>query len=95
MSTEMDLEGFRRQARAWLRNNMELKTGLPTPSDAEDRQLQAKIADAGYAGLPYPVEYGGRGPDPASSGGVSRGGGALPAASGSWRLPGHDRADPS
>jgi alkylation response protein AidB-like acyl-CoA dehydrogenase len=61
MSTEIDLEEFRRQARAWLRRNMELKTGLPTPSDAEDRQLQAKIADAGYAGLPYPVEYGGRG----------------------------------
>ena len=30
-------------------------------SDVEDRRLQGRIADAGYAGLPYPVEYGGRG----------------------------------
>ena len=62
--TDPDLERFRRDASHWLSVNMELKDGLPTPTDAEDRQLQAKLADAGYAGLPYPVEYGGRGLSP-------------------------------
>ena len=57
----MDLDQFRRQVREWLSANLELKAGLPKPTDAEDRVLQAKIADGGYAGLPYPVEYGGRG----------------------------------
>ena len=61
MTTELDVEKFGREAGAWLSAHMELKAGLPAPTDAEDRQLQAKLADAGYAGLPYPVEYGGRG----------------------------------
>ena len=58
---QLDLERFRLDARAWLSGNMELKDGRPAPSDVEDRRLQGRIADAGYAGLPYPVEYGGRG----------------------------------
>ena len=53
----MNLDQFRRQVREWLSANLELKAGLPKPTDAEDRVLQAKIADGGYAGLPYPVEY--------------------------------------
>ena len=60
----MNLDQFRRQVREWLSSNLELKAGLPKPTDAEDRVLQAKIADGGYAGLPYPVEYGGRGLTP-------------------------------
>ena len=64
MSTDIDLDQFRHQAREWLSANMELKEGLPKPTDAEDRVLQAKIADGGYAGLPYPVGYGGRGLTP-------------------------------
>ncbi len=64
MTTDIDLDRFRHDARRWLSDNLELKAGLPTPTDAEDRQLQARIADAGYAGLPYPVAYGGRGLTP-------------------------------
>ena len=48
----MNLDQFRRQVREWLSSNLELKAGLPKPTDAEDRVLQAKIADGGYAGLP-------------------------------------------
>ena len=41
----MNLDQFRRQVREWLSANLELKAGLPKPTDAEDRLLQAKIAD--------------------------------------------------
>lgn len=58
---DADLESFRLEARAWLASNLELKKDAPSPTDAEDRQIQALIASGGYAGLPYPVEYGGRG----------------------------------
>jgi len=57
----MDLEQYRSEARAWLAAAMRPKAGLPLPTDAEDRALQAKLADGGYAGIAFPVEYGGRG----------------------------------
>lgn len=55
------LEDFRAEARRWLATNMRRKAGLPTPTDAEDRVLQAKLAEGGYAGIAFPTEYGGRG----------------------------------
>lgn len=57
----MEFDQFREEVRTWLAANMQLKAGLPKPSDSEDRRLQRTIADGGYAGLAYPVEYGGRG----------------------------------
>lgn len=57
----MNLDDFRMEARAWLAANMEFKAGLPSPTDREDRRLQAKLAEGGYAGIPFPSEYGGQG----------------------------------
>jgi alkylation response protein AidB-like acyl-CoA dehydrogenase len=43
---------FREGVRAWLRENLPAESG---------REWSRKIYDAGYAGLTWPVEYGGRG----------------------------------
>ncbi|MDH4364359.1 MAG: acyl-CoA dehydrogenase family protein, partial [Acidimicrobiia bacterium] len=73
MSSDVtDIETFRREARAWIKANLEprpkaLVGGRPdreasTPEDiAAARVLQRKLFDAGWAGLSYPAEYGGRG----------------------------------
>ena len=52
-----DLADFVAEAEAWL------ESGLPSVSDppVDHRELQARIYDAGYGGLPYPKEYGGGG----------------------------------
>jgi alkylation response protein AidB-like acyl-CoA dehydrogenase len=53
-----DLDSFRTRAQIWIARN------LPTrddPGDLDDRSLQNMIFDAGYAGLAYPIEYGGAG----------------------------------
>ena len=69
-ATTVDVDEFRAQAREWIRANL-----APRPSDAERearrdrtaediaaaRALQRKLYDAGYAGITYPAEYGGRG----------------------------------
>lgn len=64
------LEAFRQQARAWLSDNL---PRLPPdaepwnamrvdPGDADRaRELQKTLFDAGFAGLCFPREYGGRG----------------------------------
>jgi alkylation response protein AidB-like acyl-CoA dehydrogenase len=47
-----DEAAFREGVRAWLRENLPAEPG---------REWSRKIYDAGYAGLTWPVEYGGRG----------------------------------
>jgi alkylation response protein AidB-like acyl-CoA dehydrogenase len=47
-----DEAAFREGVRAWLRDNLPAEPG---------REWSRKIYDAGYAGLTWPVEYGGRG----------------------------------
>ncbi len=60
------VEAFRLRAREWLAQNMEKATGnrggRPYESRwAEERILQKKLFDAGFAGLCFPKEYGGQG----------------------------------
>ena len=63
---------FRAGCRAWLKENLpwDYGTGLPPLFDdlAEEvefgRHWQRSLAGAGYVGVTWPVEYGGRGADP-------------------------------
>ena len=63
---------FRAGCRAWLKDNLpwDYGTGLPPLFDdlAEEvefgRRWQRSLAAAGYVGVTWPVEYGGRGADP-------------------------------
>src|SRR5262245_60067077 len=54
------LEAFGERARAWIEES------LPEAGDSSltDRELQAKIFDAGFAGIAFPKEYGGAGLTP-------------------------------
>ena len=63
-------EEFRARARAWIAENLQRKHGdaadeqgeAPTPERlAADKALQAKIFDAGFAGITWPRAYGGQG----------------------------------
>jgi alkylation response protein AidB-like acyl-CoA dehydrogenase len=59
-------EAFRAQARAWLDDAVPDYGPPPPPGDwdarrAYDTGWQRRLHDAGYAGLNWPVEYGGRG----------------------------------
>ena len=65
---------FRDAARAWLAQNATLKSDAPRARRGADmnrmergRAWQAKKADAGYAAITWPVEYGGRGGTPIQS----------------------------
>ncbi|MCP3993090.1 MAG: acyl-CoA dehydrogenase [Actinomycetia bacterium] len=71
-NTQIDVETFRAEARAWIQENLErrpnsLRSGriereATTPEQiAESRSLQRKLFDGGFAGISYPAEYGGRG----------------------------------
>ena len=63
---------FRAECRAWLQDNLpwDYGTGLPPMFDdlAEEvefgRRWQRSLAGAGYVGVTWPTEYGGRGADP-------------------------------
>jgi alkylation response protein AidB-like acyl-CoA dehydrogenase len=68
----IDIDQFRREAREWIQANLEprrhgVKAGRITgdPKTVEEfeqeRVLQRRLFDGGYAGISYPVEYGGRG----------------------------------
>jgi alkylation response protein AidB-like acyl-CoA dehydrogenase len=66
-----DVESFRVRARLWLKENMPL---APGPRYAEEqldsdgvraRELQRLLFGGGFAGICYPVEYGGKGLSPA------------------------------
>jgi alkylation response protein AidB-like acyl-CoA dehydrogenase len=68
--TLIDIEQFRRDARAWIESHLEPRTQAKTgrASDAkteeeiaEGRVLQRKLFDAGFAGISFPTECGGRG----------------------------------
>src|SRR3954454_16185644 len=66
--TIVDIDQFREQARDWIRNNLEPRPpgagrddGTTDEDIARSRLLQRRLFDAGYAGLSFPVEYGGRG----------------------------------
>jgi len=63
-------EAFGRRARAWIVKNLppaDMAGGLEVDDDAEmrmitqARELQKLIFDAGFAGIRYPVEFGGQG----------------------------------
>jgi alkylation response protein AidB-like acyl-CoA dehydrogenase len=70
--TLMDIDQFRQEARAWITANLEprppreegrraLRGGLTPDEVAENRVLQRRLFDAGYAGISFPAAYGGRG----------------------------------
>jgi alkylation response protein AidB-like acyl-CoA dehydrogenase len=74
METELELDQFREQARAWLAENLERRkdaAGAPIPRKPasyytkevidESRKIQKKLFLGGYAGLTWPKQYGGRG----------------------------------
>ena len=66
-----DLDAFRREARAWIESNLAKRTSRSAASSAAEarsaeeiersRALQRVLFDAGWAGVSYPEEYGGRG----------------------------------
>ncbi|WP_280434878.1 acyl-CoA dehydrogenase [Nocardia carnea] len=72
-SVNEDVEDFRLRAREWIRAHLgpfrpEAVAGLRKVTREEelaavgnDRRLQRKLYDAGFAGIAIPVEYGGRG----------------------------------
>lgn len=66
--TLIDLDQFRSEARSWIESHLEPRapgqTGREAKTDediAEARVLQRLLFDAGYAGISFPAEYGGRG----------------------------------
>jgi alkylation response protein AidB-like acyl-CoA dehydrogenase len=71
-NTSMSVEDFRLEARTWIQANLEprpkaVRAGRPdreasTPEDIDRaRALQRVLYDAGYGGISFPAEYGGRG----------------------------------
>jgi alkylation response protein AidB-like acyl-CoA dehydrogenase len=66
-----DLETFRLRAKSWLADNMPARRATGTADEmtqddrvAHARELQRKLFDGGFAGIVYPVEYGGQGLTP-------------------------------
>jgi alkylation response protein AidB-like acyl-CoA dehydrogenase len=74
-TTPIDLDTYRQQARAWLASNLAPKAAKQDPVAANlrgsheytrdqidaERPKQRAVFDAGYAGITWPVEYGGQG----------------------------------
>ena len=58
-------ESFRAEVRAWLTTNVPTQIGSPGTASgfAEHREWERKLSDAGYGGIKWPTEYGGRGAD--------------------------------
>ncbi|MEX1007771.1 MAG: acyl-CoA dehydrogenase family protein [Acidimicrobiia bacterium] len=72
MTTDVDLDQYRTEAARWLADNVSRRDassyrgarggGEESPEFiAEQRALQHKLFDAGYAGIAWPVEFGGAG----------------------------------
>ena len=64
------VEAFRLRARAWLADNMPAsREGLARRGETgrwqEERELQARLWEGGFAGICFPAEYGGLGLTPA------------------------------
>src|SRR5262249_54878194 len=67
---DITVDAFRRQAREGMEANLQPASGLgrrirghdlkTRESIAPERALQRKLYEAGYAGISWPVEYGGR-----------------------------------
>ena len=64
------VEDYRLRARAWLAQNLERRDGNTAPRRLEDftpeiiqenRPLQRRLFEGGYAGITWPAEYGGQG----------------------------------
>jgi alkylation response protein AidB-like acyl-CoA dehydrogenase len=68
MSDVESVESFRLRARTWLAENMERGAAAWSPGPRDEaawaehqRSLQRRVFDGGFAGVMYPVEYGGLG----------------------------------
>ena len=61
MTADEHLSAFRRRARDWLEANTGTRPGDPAAYLAEAKRFQAALHDAGFAGITWPVEYGGQG----------------------------------
>lgn len=72
MTTDVDLEQYRKEVAAWLADNVPQRDvnsyrgarggGEESPEFiAQQRALQHKLFDAGYAGITWPAEFGGAG----------------------------------
>jgi alkylation response protein AidB-like acyl-CoA dehydrogenase len=69
LTATAEQEAFRSECRAWLEANLPWGYGEGFPPDfadladevAELRRWQRKLADGGWVGVTWPVEYGGRG----------------------------------
>jgi alkylation response protein AidB-like acyl-CoA dehydrogenase len=70
MHDDVDLETFRAEARAWIEANLDPLPAGHSVSGTEDRtpeqiergrHLQRRLYEGGFAGIAYPIEYGGRG----------------------------------
>src|SRR5246127_3871466 len=65
--SEQSVSDFRNRARAWLEQNAPHRgggeaSGEPGRADiATQKEFQAKLYDAGFAGITWPAEYGGQG----------------------------------
>jgi alkylation response protein AidB-like acyl-CoA dehydrogenase len=64
--SEQSAAEFRRRARSWLQANAPHDRGAaggePGPADIpEQKAFQARLYDAGFAGITWPTEYGGQG----------------------------------
>jgi alkylation response protein AidB-like acyl-CoA dehydrogenase len=57
-SAAEDVEAFRTRARAWIDEHLPRRDD---PSGGDDRALQALLFDHGFAGIAFPIEYGGAG----------------------------------
>jgi hypothetical protein len=78
-TTLEDIQEYRREARAWIAANLARKETKEDPAAANlrgsreytreqidaERPKQRALFDAGYAGITWPVEYGGQGLSPA------------------------------
>jgi alkylation response protein AidB-like acyl-CoA dehydrogenase len=74
-TTPIDLDDYRRAARAWMATNLTARAEILDPVAANlrgsheytreqleaERPKQRALFDAGYAGITWPVEYGGQG----------------------------------
>jgi len=75
--TTISVDDFREQARAWLADNLERRDPARTvvrvrgadhktvEGIAVQRAIQRRLFEDGYAGITFPIEYGGRGLSPA------------------------------
>jgi alkylation response protein AidB-like acyl-CoA dehydrogenase len=70
MTDTISVEDFRAEVRAWLEANLQRRPAHAPPRGGEavtdeevaaGRVIQRRIFEGGYAGISFPVEYGGRG----------------------------------